>query len=94
MDTSKHGGRNPLADAALEIDIFGGDSERDAMERELDKIRGEKVADRIEDDPRLKASRPVAADPGTGVEASNPVGSFEIFQKMMGGPRGLARPGK
>ena len=81
VDTSKHGGRNPLVDAAMDLDILGG---RTDAERELDAIRGEKVADRIEDDPRLAAK--VAADPEHGVEADNGAGSYEAFLTMFGGP--------
>lgn len=82
MDTSKHGGRNPLVDAVQDLDILGGRGPREA---ELDAIRGEKVADRVEDDPRFGR---VAADPGRGVEAANPAGSFEAFLTMMGGGAG------
>lgn len=82
IDTEKTGGRNPLVDAALELSILPG--ERTPEEEELDMIRGPKVADRIEDDPRLKQARPVAADPGKGVEASNPKGSFEAFMASFG----------
>jgi hypothetical protein len=84
IDTEKTGGRNPLVDAALELDIFGGartEAELEA-ERELDAIRGEKVADHWQDDPRIA---PVGADPDKGVEASNPDGSFEAMLRMMGG---------
>jgi hypothetical protein len=79
IDTDKTGGRNPLVDAAMEIDIFGGRSERDIL---LDQIRGEKVADRAEDDPRISK---VAADPKAGVEAANPSGSFEAMLRMFSG---------
>lgn len=81
MDTSKSGGRNPLVDAAAGIDVFAGAG----RDRELDALRGEKVADRWEDDPRLQDQRPVAADPEQGVEASNPEGSYEQFLMLMGG---------
>jgi hypothetical protein len=77
VDTSKHGGRNPLLDAAGDIDIFG------KAESELDAIRGPKVADRLEDDPRLGYAK---ADPEKGVEAANSAGSFEAFMTMFGGP--------
>lgn len=89
IDTEKTGGRNPLVDAVAELDILGGRGKRDA---ELDAIRGEKVADRIEDDPRFSR---VAADPAKGVEAANPDGSFEAFVAMMGGGMGgpAAMPG-
>ena len=82
IDTEKTNGRNPLVDLAQSIDILGGKTE---AERELDAMRGPKVADRWEDDPRLQASRPVAADPARGIEASNPDGSFEAMIKMFGG---------
>lgn len=84
IDTEKTGGRNPLVDMAQQLDFLGGRSEE---ERELDAIRGEKVADRIEDDPRFA---PVAADPDKGVEAANPQGSFEAMIRMFGGGMGPA----
>lgn len=80
IDPEKHGGRNPLVELAASIDIFG---EKSAEERELDRIRGPKVADSIESDPRFGK---VAADPVAGVEASNSAGSYEAFLAMMGGP--------
>lgn len=80
VDTSKHGGRNPLVEMAASIDIFGGKSPE---EQELDRIRGPKVADSIEDDPRFGK---VAADPDRGVEADNGQGSYESFLQMFGGP--------
>jgi len=80
VDTSKTGGRNPLVEWAAGISIFG---DKSPEERELDRIRGEKVADHIEDDPRFGK---VAADPEAGVEASNAAGSYEAFLAMMGGP--------
>jgi hypothetical protein len=57
----------------------GAGREMSAEEAELYALRGEKVADRIEDDPRFAR---VAADPGKGVEAANGSGSFEA---LMGG---------
>ena len=86
IDTEKTGGRNPLVDAAQALDILGGKTEE---EKELDRIRGPRVADRIEDDPRFSR---VAADPHKGVEAENPQGSFEAFMAMMGGGTGPAIP--
>jgi hypothetical protein len=80
IDPAQHGGRNPLVEMAASIDIFGG---RSAEERELDRIRGPKVADSVEDDARFGK---VAADPEAGVEASNSAGSYEAFMAMMGGP--------
>ena len=80
IDPEKNGGRNPLVELAASIDIFGGKS---AEEQELDRIRGPKVADSIESDPRFGK---VAADPVAGVEASNSAGSYEAFLAMMGGP--------
>lgn len=80
VDTSKTGGRNPLVDLAQSIDIFGG---RTPEEIELERIRGPKVADSIEDDPRFGK---VAADPDTGQEAANAAGSYEAFLSLMGGP--------
>lgn len=80
VDTDKHGGRNPLVELAASLDIFGTGSPE---ERELDRIRGAKVADSVEDDPRFGK---VAADPGSGVEASNSAGSFEAFAAAFGSP--------
>jgi hypothetical protein len=80
VDTSKHGGRNPLVDMAQSISIFG---EKTPEELELERMRGPKVADRIEDDPRFGK---VAADPDKGVEADNPAGSYEAFAAMFSGP--------
>jgi hypothetical protein len=80
VDTSKTGGRNPLVEMAQSIDIFGGKSPE---EQELDRIRGPKVADRVEDDPRFGK---VAANPDAGVEADNGAGSYEAFLSLMGGP--------
>jgi len=80
VDTSKHGGRNPLVELAASLDIFGT---RSPEEQELDRIRGPKVADSLEDDPRFGK---VAADPEAGVEASNSAGSYEAFMARMGGP--------
>jgi hypothetical protein len=80
VDTSKTGGRNPLLDLASDIDIFGGKS---GEQRALDELRGPKVADSIEDDPRFGK---IAADPDTGQEASNGQGSYESFMTMFGGP--------
>jgi hypothetical protein len=78
VDTKAHGGRNPLVELAASISIL--DNPEDA---ELDRIRGPKVADRIEDDPRIGMTR---ADPAAGVEASNAAGSYEAFAAMFGGP--------
>lgn len=90
VDTSKTGGKNPLVEAVKDIDVFAGqaDSERD---RELAAIRGEKVADSIEDDPRIV--RRVAADPARGIEAANPSGSFEAMVAMLSGGPKPAMPG-
>lgn len=80
VDTSKNGGRNPLVELASAIDIFGT---RSPEEEELDRIRGPKVADRVQDDPRFGK---VAANPEAGVEADNGAGSYEAFLRLMGGP--------
>jgi hypothetical protein len=82
VDPDKHGGRNPLVDAAQDISIFAGASprERQELELELEAMRGEKVADDWRDDPRLQ--KPVPADPERGVEAANAAGSFEGFMKF------------
>jgi hypothetical protein len=80
IDTSKTGGRNPLVEMAASIDIFG---DKSPEEQELDRIRGPKVADSVEDDPRFGK---VAADPDAGIEASNSAGSYEAFMTLMGGP--------
>jgi hypothetical protein len=91
IDTEKTGGRNPLVEMAQSLDILGGKSE---AERALDEMRGPKVADRMEDDPRLQTTRPVAADPDQGVEAANPAGSLEAMIQMFGGGAGkTAIPG-
>lgn len=60
---------------ATRISILGEDTE-------LDELRGERVADRLEDDPRFAN---VAADPDRGVEAENGTGSMEAFFQMFGG---------
>lgn len=80
VDPDRHGGRNPLVEMAQALDIMGG---QDPREAELDRIRGPKVADRIEDDPRFGK---VQADPERGVEAANAEGSFEAFMTKFGGP--------
>lgn len=87
VDISKHGGRNPLVDMADSIDILGG---KTAEERELDAVRGPKVADHWQDDPRLA---PVPADPAAGVEASNGAGSYEALLSAFGGPPPVAGRG-
>jgi len=86
IDTASTGGRNPLVEAAAELSILPCEprDERTPEERELDMIRGPKVADRWEDDPRLQSAQPVAADPAKGVEAANPVGSYEAFMASFG----------
>jgi hypothetical protein len=71
------GGKNPLVEAAREIDIFAGQHD-DERQKELDRIRGDVVAEDWRDDPRFA---PVAASPDAGVEASNPAGSFENFMR-------------
>jgi hypothetical protein len=86
IDPDKHGGRNPLVDAAQALDILGGRT----PEEELDRMRGPRVADRIEDDPRFAR---VAADPAKGIEAANPDGSFEAMMHMLGGGTSPAIPG-
>jgi hypothetical protein len=80
VDTKKTGGRNPLVEMAQAISIFG---DKSPEEQELDRIRGPRVADSVEDDPRFGK---VAADPEAGVEASNAAGSYEAFMTMMSGP--------
>lgn len=77
VDTKKTGGKNPLVEMAQAIDILR------PPDAELDELRGEKVAENWEDDPRLQ--RPVAADPEAGVEAANATGSYEGFMAMFGG---------
>ena len=84
VDTKQTGGKNPLVEMAQSIDIMAG---QDEAERELAAIRGEKVADDWRDDPRLQ--RPVPADPGKGVEASNAPASYEGFMAMFGGGSAL-----
>jgi hypothetical protein len=80
VDVSKHGGRNPLVEMAASIDILGG---KTPEERELDRVRGPKVADRVEDDARFAK---VAADPAAGVEAANAPGSYEAMLAAFAGP--------
>lgn len=80
VDTGKHGGRNPLVELAASISITG---DRTPEEIELDRIRGPKVADRVEDDPRFGK---VAADPTAGVEAANAAGSYEAMLTAFAGP--------
>ena len=72
------GKKNPIVAAAQEIDFLPPQGQLS----ELDKLRGEKVADDWRDDPRLA---PQAADPAKGDEASNADGSFEAFMNMFGG---------
>lgn len=81
IDTEKTGGKNPLVELALAIDVFG--------QPELDAIRGERVADDWRQDPRIAAQ---PADPDTGQEASNAVGSFEAFLGAFGSPPPAAAP--
>lgn len=80
------GNRNPLVEMATNIDIFAGRTQED---QELERIRGPRVADRIEDDPRFA---PIPAQPDKGVEASNAEGSYEAFQAMFGGAQLPAAP--
>ena len=70
----KQGQANPMMNAALAISIMP--EEKTPEEQALDEMRGEKVADRVEDDPRFSM---VMADPVKGVEASNPAGSYEAL---------------
>jgi len=77
VDTKQHGGRNPLVELAASISIL------DTPDPELEAMRGSRVADRIEDDPRFGKTQ---ADPANGVEADNSAGSFEAFMTMFGGP--------
>jgi hypothetical protein len=83
IDTKQTGGKNPLVELAHAIDILG---EPDEAQRELEAMRGPRVADSIEDDPRFGK---VAADPGTGQEAANGQGSYEGFMAMFGGGSAL-----
>lgn len=76
VDTKQHGGRNPLVELAAAINIL------DKPDSELEAMRGPKVADRLEDDPRIGMAQ---ADPANGVEAANSAGSFEAFMTMFGG---------
>jgi hypothetical protein len=73
-------GRNPLVDLARSIDILGEVSEEEA---ELQRLRGEPVADSVENDPRFGRT---AADPDKGIEADNSQGSFEAFLSAFGAP--------
>jgi len=76
VDTSKHGGRNPLVELAASLHIMPTEEDR-----ELERIRGPQVAASIEDDPRFGT---VAADPAAGREAANSAGSFEAMLSMFG----------
>jgi hypothetical protein len=80
IDTKKTGGRNPLVDMALSLDILGT---RSPEEEELDRMRGPMVARDVSEDSRFAK---VAADPDKGVDAENASGSYEAFLSMMGGP--------
>jgi hypothetical protein len=80
VDVGKHGGRNPLVELAAAISVTG---DKSPEEIELEAMRGPKVADSIDDDPRFGK---VAADPGKGVEASNSAGSYEMFMRSFSGP--------
>lgn len=76
VDTTKTGGRNPLVDLAASLHIIPTDEDL-----ELERIRGPRVADSIEDDPRFGT---VPADPAAGQEAANSSGSFEAMLSMFG----------
>ena len=78
----------PAGGLAQSLDILGGQTD---AERELDEMRGPKVADRAEDDPRLQL-KPVAADPGT-TWRPQPGRHFEAMIRMMGGGGQAAMPG-
>jgi hypothetical protein len=80
IDVKQHGGRNPLVEMAQSISITGDQAPE---EIELDRIRGPRVADRLEDDPRFAR---VAADPAAGVEAENAAGSYEQLLAAFAGP--------
>jgi hypothetical protein len=56
---------------------------RSAEEAELDRIRGPRVANSLEDDPRFGKT---AADPEAGVDAANSAGSYESFLQAFGAP--------
>jgi hypothetical protein len=76
----KQGQKNPMLEAALAISITG--HEKTPEEVALDEMRGPKVADSVEDDPRFQ--KMVLADPVKGIEASNPSGSFEALMAGWG----------
>jgi hypothetical protein len=78
IDTEKTGGKNPLVELAQAIDIMGS-----PQDKELDAMRGPKVADDWREDPRLSQQ---AADPEHGVDASNAAGSMEGFMAAFGTP--------
>lgn len=78
VDVKKTNGRNPLVELAQSIDILAPPSA-------LDQLRGERVADDWQDDPRLAPRVP--ADPESGVEAANSPGSYEAFAAMFGAQR-------
>jgi hypothetical protein len=91
----KKGERNPMLDAAQSISFFKKPSTPEEVE--LDKMRGERVADRLEDDPRFKPQKEdrtalIPMNDGTqmprwllegdDVADTNPDGSYE---RLMGG---------
>jgi hypothetical protein len=64
----------------MDIAITG--RRRSPEEEELERMRGERVADSIEEDARFAR---VAADPAKDIEAANGQGSFEGFMSAFGG---------
>lgn len=81
MDLDK-GKKNPLIEAVTQIDVFGLP---DTIDKDLEAMRGERVADNWEDDPRFSKAQ---ADPDKGIEAANPPGSMEAFLHSFGVPPG------
>lgn len=77
----KQGQKNPMLEAVQAISITG---EKSPEEIELERMRGEKVADDYRDDPRFAEDKMVMADPEKGVDAANPKGSFEALMAGWG----------
>jgi hypothetical protein len=78
----KPGQQNPMLEAAQRVSILPDPPTPE--EAELEEMRGPRVADRLEDDPRFQKEKMVLADPARGVEASNPRGTFEALMNGWG----------
>jgi hypothetical protein len=99
VDVSKHGGRNPLIDAAREISITpkrGAKDDEDSMgsEHEEEKVGGPVASGKIPVDAEgnVPGAALGAQDAPAGGPGNEP-GSYEAFMMMFGGggnppPRG------